>query len=58
MVDCALYRVDINSDNQAVAAVEIEEARWVAMSDVRELELASLTRDVVFQLLRRDLSAR
>lgn len=51
MVDCALYRVEMKPDDQAVAAAEIEEALWVSVSESYELELAPLTREVVLPLV-------
>ncbi|MEH3023651.1 MAG: NUDIX domain-containing protein [Pseudomonas oryzihabitans] len=49
-VDCALYRVELQPGDRAVAAAEIEEARWVSVSAAGELALAPLTREVVLPL--------
>lgn len=56
-VDCALYRVEMKAGDRAIAAAEIDEAVWVSVAEVGELELAPLTREVVVPLVRRYLLA-
>ncbi|WP_459477399.1 NUDIX hydrolase [Pseudomonas sp. No.117] len=50
-VDCALYQVALPATGQATAAAEIEEALWVSVLEPSDLELAPLTRDLIFPLL-------
>ncbi|KTT03409.1 DNA mismatch repair protein MutT [Pseudomonas oryzihabitans] len=51
-VDCALYRIEMQPGDRAVAAAEIEEALWVSVAEVGALELAPLTREVALPLVR------
>ncbi|KUM44699.1 NUDIX hydrolase [Pseudomonas sp. EpS/L25] len=51
-VDCALYRVEMQPGDRAIAAAEIEEAVWVSVAEADALELAPLTREVVLPLVK------
>lgn len=55
MVDCALYRVAMSANDQALPAAEIEEAVWVALDEPCALELAPLTGEVIWPMLGRQL---
>jgi len=57
-VDCALYQVALKAADQALPAVEIEEAVWVPIGEPGDLKLAPLTDEVILPLLRRQDSCR
>lgn len=55
LVDAQLFAVTLREEPRAAA--EIEEIRWLDPAATHEVELAPLTRDVVFALLRQGRSS-